>query len=307
VLAFSSDGNELVSGSEDKKLCVYDTGDGALLENLKLPFGPTAAAFSADGRQIFIITARIRSRRTRGGFDGAELRGAGDTDLSYFAWRHKGAKLAEVGRAADRHGKKFTAIAVSSDTGQVFIGGTVLWRVDAGTGRMLSDLMSAEQAEDLGVATALTFAGQTLVSGHRDGELAFRDITSGTPTITEEGFKSVAALAWLPAADLLLIACYDNSVVAWRASDQTVVARTRLDVPLTSLVPIASSSCAVSLDEDGMLARWDARDLSQPTVAQAAGPTITAIAGSRTENRLAIGDEDGGIRIVPVDELFPNA
>jgi WD40 repeat protein len=163
VLAFSPDGKWLVSGGEDKQLCVHDAGDGALLKNVKLPFGPKAAAFSADGRQIFIITAKIRNRRTRGGFDGVELKGAGETDLSYMAWQHKGGKLVEVGRAADRHGQKFTTIAVSSDTGHVFIGGTVLWRVDAGTGRTLSDLRSAAEAQDLSDATALSFAGQTLV------------------------------------------------------------------------------------------------------------------------------------------------
>lgn len=145
------------------------------------------------------------------------------------------------------------------------------------------------------------------MSGHDDGQLAFWDINSGTPRIAKSGFKAVTALAWHPGADLLVNAYYDGSVVASRASDQTSVERTRVDVPLTNLVPIASSSHAVSLDEDGMLTRWDARDLSRPTIAQPAEPKITAIAASPVEKKLAIGNEDGGIRIVSVDELFADA
>jgi WD40 repeat protein len=198
-VAFSSDGKQLASASDDNTVRLWDTTTGAALQTLEGHSGSVlAAAFSPDGKQLastsFDNTVRLWDAAT-----GAALQTLED----HSDW------VRAVAFSPD--GKQ---LASASDDNTVR-----LW--DATTRAALHTLKGHSDRVN---AVAFSPDGKQLASASDDNTVRLWDATTGAALQTLEGHSGwVNAVAFSPDGKQLASASYDKTVRLWDSATGAVL------------------------------------------------------------------------------------
>jgi WD40 repeat protein/energy-coupling factor transporter ATP-binding protein EcfA2 len=239
-VAFSPDGRQVVSGSSDGSLILWDVGTG---EALRIFQGHDSnvgsVAFSPDGQQVVSVSLRtlivwdvgtgeaLRTFQGHTGFvfsvalspDGSQVV-SGSSDRTLI--------LRDVGtgaalRTLQGHELAVSSVAFSPDGRQVVSGSfddtLILW--DVGTGEALrafqghgSDVFSVAFSPD----------GSQVVSGSVDGALILWDVGTGAALRTLQGHDDgVTSVAFSPDGRQVVSGSYDDTLILWDAATGAVL------------------------------------------------------------------------------------
>ncbi|KJK38531.1 hypothetical protein UK23_41110 [Lentzea aerocolonigenes] len=331
-VAFSGDGNTLLSVGRDQTLSLWDFGrrtrTAALTEHRTWltaaavsPDGHTAASGGEDGqiaiwdldRRIRVATLTTATKRMRDivfSPDGRTL--ATTTDNEVTLW-----DLATHTRSAvlSGHAKAVLALAFSPD-------GHILASASADSAVILWDVGRGAQAATLtghtdgAYAVAFSPDGTTLAVGTGDTTAVMWDVATHTrlTSFTHHKTGLVMALAFSPDGRTLATAGDDTAVLLWDTRHR--VLRGQLNGPRTAVYTVAfdpRTSVLAAGTEDGAIFLWDP---SLPAVAQQS-TMVSSVAFSpdgrtlatASRNRISLWDNaDHSLRTILTDaEVFINA
>jgi len=209
-VAFSPNGQWLVSGDSDKMVRLWDTTTGQLQQTFTGRIDPThSVAFSPNGRML--------------------ARGGDNVDTLWdLAAGHLVRSLASLRVFSEVAFSRDSTTLLSSGHGHVDI---LLW--DVATGRVRQRL--AEKARETPVrdaagrvtstrygdqrvvdAAALSVNGKWLASGSRDNTVQLWDVTTGQPLLLLSGHtEGVFAVAFSPDGTVLASGSHDHTIRLW--------------------------------------------------------------------------------------------
>jgi WD40 repeat protein/serine/threonine protein kinase len=269
---FSSDGERLVTASDDHTARVWDVTTGAQLLALKHDGSVSHATFNFDGSRILTSsedkTARLWDART-----GAQLQSLVHQD-----------KVWSGCFSSDGH---LLATACQDKTAQ-------LW--DAATGQRVHEPLMHEA-----VVVQVTFSpdGRFLGATTAGGTAAIWDVATGEKLFQPAHTANLKAVAFSPDSQRLLTADGSNLHV-WNSDDGkfTNASYSPLQSPTLDLSFGPDGRSIIAAGEDGAARVWDAasgQPLFQSTI-QHAGP-ITGVSISGDGRRFATAGNDSVVRL----------
>jgi WD40 repeat protein len=203
IVAFSSDGKTLASGSGDSTIKLWNVEGGTLIRTLE---GHTddveIVAFSPDGKTL----------------------ASGSSDWTIKLWNVEGGTLI---RTLEGHTDDVEIVAFSPDDKTLASGSwdsTIkLWNVDDGTLIRTLEI-------DPGASVAFSPDGKTLASGSWDSTIKLWSVEGGTLIRTLEGhintvavYTRVASVAFSPDGKTLASGSWDSTIKLWNVDDGTLI------------------------------------------------------------------------------------
>ncbi|CAG7851324.1 SubName: Full=Related to WD40-repeat protein (Notchless protein) {ECO:0000313/EMBL:CCA70723.1} [Serendipita indica DSM 11827] len=280
AIAFSPDGLQIVSGSDDKTIRLWDVSTGQQLGEPLRGHGEWiyAIAFSPDGSSIV----------------------SGSRDKTIRLWDAVTRK--PLGEPLRGHGSSIKAVAFSPDGSRIVSGSddTTIRMWDSVTGQALGGSLRGH--EDGVYAVAFSPDGSSIVSGSRDKTLRIWDTVTRKPLGEPlRGHKSsINAVAFSPDGSRIVSASKDATLRLWDA-----VTGQSLGSPLRghkfSIQAVAFSpdgSRIVSGSKDSTLLLWDAitgHSIGEPLRGHRLG--VQTVAFSPDGSRVASGAGDWTIRL----------
>ncbi len=278
AVAFSPDGQRILSGSQDASLILWDTNTGEALKHYTGHTGPVwSVYFLPDGERAVsgssdktIILWNIESGEILHRFTGHEgevsaldlsadgrwiVSGSFD-DKQVILWDVEAGTLV---KRMNGHASGIAAIAFSPDAKQVLSGGLdsylILWNVETGT-----EIRRFENVPD--ITRGMDFApdGKTALSAHLDSSIALWDITTGKLLQQFRGHDYWGvSVAYSPDGQTGISASWDKSLIQWDlfgrgAEIQRFEGNT--DWVLSAALS-ANEQFALSGSRDGRLILWD--------------------------------------------------
>ena len=273
-VAFSPDGQHLISGSDDDTLRVWDPHSGLCLSLLKgHKYTVTSVAFSPDGRHLL----------------------SGSYDRTLRLWDTRSGLCLHV---LDEHGKGVAAVAFSPD-GEHLLSGSDdntlrLW--DAQSGICLRILKGHENSVR---SVAFSPDGRLLLSGSDDNTLQLWDAQSGLSLRVVDGHEaSVNSVAFSPDGRYLLSGSDDYTLRLWNAESGHCIHI--LKCPESSVNSVAFSPDGrylLSGSTDDMLRLWDAQSGRCLCVLQGHDHWVRCVTFSPDSRHLLSGSEDNTLRL----------
>ncbi len=315
-VAWSPDGERVLSGGEEGTLCVWDAVSGALLATLaEHESGVTSVAWSPAGGRL-LSGSRDRTLRVWDAASGvllATLAGhqgvvtsvawspagdrvlSGSRDRTLRVWdAASGAMLATLAG----HEDEVTSVAWSPAGDRLLSGSEegVLRVWDAASGALLATLAGRERGV---TCVAWSPAGDRLLSGSEEGTLRVWDAASGALLATfARRERSVTCVAWSPAGDRLLSGGWEGTLRVWDAASGTLLATfAGHECVVMSIAWSPAGDRLLSGGTDRTLRVWDAA--SGALLATVAGHErgVTSVAWSPAGDRLLSGSEEGTLRV----------
>ncbi|KAK0730886.1 HET-R [Lasiosphaeris hirsuta] len=192
-VAFSPDGQRLVSGSYDDTIKIWDPTSGQCLQTLEGHSDSVrSVAFSPDGQRL-----------VSGSYDTIKI------------WDPTSGQCLQTLQTLEGHSGSFLLVAFSPD-GQRLVSGSYddtikIW--DPTSGQCLQTL---EGHSDSVLSVAFSPDGQRLVSGSNDNTIKIWDPTSGQCLQTLEGHSNlVLSVAFSPDGQRLVSGSNDNTIKIW--------------------------------------------------------------------------------------------
>ncbi|KAF2464362.1 putative WD-repeat protein [Lindgomyces ingoldianus] len=277
AIAFSPDGKQLASASDDKMVKLWDTGSGALLQTLEGHTDPVRAiVFSPDGEQ---------------------LASASDDKMVKLWDAGSGALL----QTLEGHTDWVWAIAFSPDGKQLASASydkmVKLW--DAGSGVLLQTLEKGHT----GSVTAIAFSpdGKQLASASGDNMVKLWDAGSGALLQTLDGHTNwVRAIAFSPDGKQLASASDDSVVKLWDSRSGALLQILEGHTGLVWAIAFSpDGKQLVSASGDKMVKLWDAGSGTPGGLQTLEGHTdwVRAIAFSPDGKQLASASYDKMVKL----------
>ncbi|SCY62143.1 WD40 repeat [Nitrosospira sp. Nl5] len=323
AVAFSPDGNRIVSGGGAKTLQLWDANTGRPIgEPLRgHKEGVTSVAFSPDGSRIVSgssdSTLRLWDAKT-GRPLGEPLRGhkegvtsvafspdgsrivSGSSDSTLRLWDARTGQ--PVGKPLQGHKLWLVASVAFSPDGTYLVSGSYdrtlqLWNASAGQpiGKPLHG------HENTVESVAFSPDGSRILSGSSDRTLRLWDARTGQPVGEPlRGHKyTVESVAFSPDGSRIVSGSSDSTLRLWDASNGRPIGEPlRVDKSVVSSVAFSpDGSRIVSGSRDGTVRLWVA-DMGQPIGEPLHGHEgwVTSVAFSRDGTRIVTGSSDDTLR-----------
>jgi len=285
AVAFSPNGQTLVSGSTDRSVKLWDTSGGQLLRTLPSGSGGvvTSVAFTPNGKRIVADT--VEGSVNVWDSNSSQLLLSARADMS-GAWN----KVPSV-----------SSIAISPDSTRVAVGSgdwSVILR-SLETGEQLVPFRGRNSEHD-DVVTSVAFFpnGKVIASASRDGTVKIWDADTGLiqRTLIDHA-GPVLSVAVSPDGKRLAAAGFGSTIVTWSATGQLVRKITAESDRVVSLVFSADSRQIIAAGANSIIAVFDADSgqLLHSLIGHGGG--VKALAFSPDNHRFASGGEDKTINI----------
>ncbi|KAH6712682.1 putative WD-repeat protein [Leptodontidium sp. MPI-SDFR-AT-0119] len=273
-IAFSPDGKQVVSGSGDETMRLWDAATGAALQTLE---GHTnwvrSVTFSPDGSQLV----------------------SGSDDKTVRLWdATTGAAL----QTLKGHTGWVRSVAFSPDGKQVVSGSndrTVrLW--DAATGAALQTLRGYTDS-----VTSVAFSpdGKQVVSGSNDETVRLWDATTGAALQTFKGHTdSVTSVAFSPNGKQVVSGSNDETVRLWDTTTETALQTLEGHTDWVKSVAFSpDGKQVVSGSNDRTVRLWDAATGAALQILEGHTDSVTSVAFSPDGKQVVSGSDDKTVRL----------
>jgi WD40 repeat protein/predicted Ser/Thr protein kinase len=324
-IAVSPDGRQIVSGSVDKTLKVWDAATGAELMTLRgHEGGINSVTFSPDGKRI-VSGSEDKTIKIWDSAAGAELmtlRGHSD-EVFGVAFSPDGKRI--VSGSVDKMVKVWDAtngdelmtirghegvigsVSFSPD-GRRIISGSMDWTIkepwnqtikvwDAATGAEVMTLRGRHTDDILSIAFSPD--GERIISGSFDETVKVWDAATGAEIMTLRGHKlAVADVAFSPDGRRIVSGSNDGTIKVWDVSTGT---------ELMTLVGHENEVRSVAFSPDGMhiisgsrdktIKVWDAVIRAEAVTLSGHRGAVSSIAFSPDGKRLVSGSNDNMIKV----------
>ena len=272
-VAFSLDGNQIVSGSTDGSVQVWDAKTGEQLRELQgHANNVNSVAFSPDGNQIV----------------------SGSADQSVWVWDAKtGDQLMEL----QCHTKIVTSVAFSPDGKKIVSGSAESVKVwDAKTGEQLRELQGHTKYV---YSVAFSPDNNQIISGSADRSVRVWDAKTGKQLRELQGHTYyVSSVAFSPDGNQIISGSADKSVRVWdtKTGEQLRELQGHTDI-VNSVTFSPDGNHIVSSSEDQSVWVWDAKTSEQLRELQGHTKPVTSVAFSSDGNEIVSGSADQSVRV----------
>ncbi|KAL0958647.1 hypothetical protein HGRIS_013983 [Hohenbuehelia grisea] len=279
-VAFSPDGAQIVSGSGDKTIRIWDAATGQQVSDALTGHkrSVSSVAFSPDGAQI--------------------VSGSGDNTIRIW----DAATGQQVGDALTGHEGSVSSVAFSPDGAQIVSGsGDKTIRIwDAATGQQVGDALTGHELSVLSVAFSPD--GAQIVSGSYDKTIRIWDAATGEQVgaalTGHEG--SVSSVAFSPDGAQIVSGSGDNTIRIWDAAtgQQVGDALTGHEGSVLSVAFSPDGAQIVSGSGDTTIRIWDAATGQQVGDALTGHErSVSSVAFSPDGAQIVSGSDDNTIRL----------
>jgi WD40 repeat protein len=270
-VAFSYDGQYVVSGSKDGTVRLWDTATGILLQMMNDHEGPVrSVAFSGHGRNLRIVS--------------------GSNDCTMRIWDAiTGFHLRTI-----NHAESVLSVAASRN-GQLLVSGSSdhairVWDVLTGALRHVMDGHS-----DKVCSVAFSSDSKLVVSGSVDCTLRVWDAATGMQQLVVGGHQDgVQSTAFLREDRCIVSGPPDNTIRVWSVDTGAPVLIIQHDCRVYSLAVLHNEDLIASGTDEGTILLWDATTgHCQRLIVTGYRDWITSIAISADSKFVAVGYRNG--------------
>jgi WD40 repeat protein len=273
-VAFSPNARQVLSGSQDSSLKLWDVASGTLLRNFEGHSGQVrSVAFSPDGRQVL----------------------SGSSDRTLKLWD---ATTGTLLRNFEGHRGHVGSVAFSPDGRQVLSGSSdntlKLW--DAASGSLLRNFVGHPTT-----VTSVAFSrdGRQVLSGSNDTTIRLWDAATGAQLYTFRGHsKHVHSVAFSPDGRQVLSGSNDKTIRLWDAANgallRTFEGHTHL---VTSVAFSPDGKQVLSGDMGSALRLWDAASGAMLRKMEAKSAGISSVAYSSDGKQVLSGGYDNAMKL----------
>ncbi|KAK6603924.1 Vegetative incompatibility protein HET-E-1-like protein 15 [Botrytis cinerea] len=285
-VAFSPDSKQIVSGSWDYTVKLWDTMTGVMLQTLQgHALSVNSVAFSPDGKQIV----------------------SGSRDYTVKLWDTMTGVMLQT---LQGHALSVISVAFSPDGKQIVSGSrddTVkLW--DAMTGAILQTLEGHTSAVN---SVAFSPDGKQIVSGSRDYTVKLWDTMTGAMLQTLEGHTSmVISVAFSPDGKQIVSGSVDKTVRLWDTATGLQIQPT-LEGHTSEVNSVAFSpdgKQVVSGSDDNTVRLWDAATRLQiQSTLEGHTDWVRSVAFSPDGKQVVSGSDDKTVRLWDISPMIQAA
>jgi WD40 repeat protein len=275
-IAFSPDGERIVTGGSDGTARVWDASDGHVLLDLRGHTGRiTSISYSPDG--VHIATASE---------DGTARQWSAET----------GEQLLEL----RRHSGAVRGVAYSADSSELATAGAdgTVKTWDARDGRLLSDIHGHSGVVN---GTAFDPKSTRIAAANADGTIGIWNYQTGALLLTLSGHSgSVNSVAFSPNGKILASASADSTARLWDTSTGLQIRNMRQPGAAMGVAFSPDGKRLATASSDKTASLWDTDKGLQLLNLREPGPVI-AVCFSPNGKRLATGDANSGAQIWDLD------
>ncbi|KAJ5894292.1 G-protein beta WD- 40 repeats containing protein [Penicillium taxi] len=274
TVAFSPDGKQIASGSDDTTIKLWDSTTGDLQKTLEgHSYRVTTVAFSPDGKQI----------------------ASGSVDSTIKLWD---STTGDLQKTLEGHSHWVTTVAFSPDGKQIASGSadTTIKLWDSTTG----DLQKTLEGHSHWVTTvAFSPDGKQIASGSYDTTIKLWDSTIGDLQKTLEGHSNcVTTVAFSPDGKQIASGSYDTTIKLWDSTTgdlQKTLEGHSYRVTTVAFSPDGKQIASGSADNTIKL--WDSTTGDLQKTLEGHSREVTTVAFSPDGKQIASGSDDTTIKL----------